>query len=102
MTAPAIETHTPDAPKFPDVKVELVGQDGNAVSIIGRVQQAMRRAGKSSEDIKAFVSEATDGDYNHLLQTTMCTVNTLSFEDESDDLSEDDEELYEDSDWDDD
>lgn len=53
------------------IEVKLVGEDGNAFAILGRVSKALRR-GKCSEDfIKAFMKEATSGDYNHLLQTVM-------------------------------
>jgi len=61
--------------KFPKVKVKLVGQDGNAFAIIGRVRKAMREAGVSNEEIKAYVDEATSGNYGHLLQVTMKTVD---------------------------
>ena len=48
--------------------VKLVGKDGNAFSILGRVRKALRRAGQ--EDlIEEFTNEATNGDYDHLLQT---------------------------------
>lgn len=57
--------------KYPEVKVELVGQDGNAFAIIGRVSQALRRAGVKSEEVDAFRTEAMSGDYNHLLGTCM-------------------------------
>jgi hypothetical protein len=32
-------------PKYPHVKVKLVGHDGNAFTVLGRVTQAMRRHG---------------------------------------------------------
>lgn len=35
--------------KFPNVKVRLVGEDGNAFSIMGKVTGAMRKAGISKE-----------------------------------------------------
>ncbi len=52
------------------IRVELVGHDGNAFAIIGRVSQALRRGGHS-ELVKEFQEEAMSGDYNHLLQTCM-------------------------------
>lgn len=61
-------------PKFPHVKVALVGQDGNAFAILGAVQREMRRGGVSAEDVKAYVDDATSGDYDHLLRVTMQTV----------------------------
>ncbi|MFA5558163.1 MAG: hypothetical protein WDA59_01700 [Methanofastidiosum sp.] len=57
--------------KYPDVEVELIGQDGNAFLILGKVQKALRRAGVSEEEVKQYYEEATAGDYNHLLRTTM-------------------------------
>ena len=54
-----------------DVTVKLVGEDGNAFAILGRVNRALRKAGASKEEQQAFQKEATAGDYNHLLQTAM-------------------------------
>lgn len=51
--------------------VKLVGEDGNAFSVLGRAAKAMKRAGWKKEDIDAFYNEATSGDYNHLLATVM-------------------------------
>lgn len=60
--------------KYPHVEVELIGQDGNAFLILGRVQKALRRAGVPQAEIDAYMDEATSGDYDHLLATTMKTV----------------------------
>jgi hypothetical protein len=57
--------------KYPDVKVQLTGQNGNAFAIIGAVQKAMRRANIPDEEIKAFNAEATSGDYDNVLVTCM-------------------------------
>ena len=57
--------------KHPEVKVKLVGEDGNAFAIIGRIRQALRRAKVSHEEIEEFTQEATNGDYDHVLQTAM-------------------------------
>ena len=51
-------------------KVKLVGEDGNAFAIMGRVQQALKQAGLQ-EQAEQYVEEATQGDYDHLLQVTM-------------------------------
>lgn len=40
--------------KFPDVHVQLSGEDGNVFSIIGRVSQALRRAGCAPSEIETF------------------------------------------------
>jgi len=63
-------------PKYPDCKVQLSGEDGNAFFIIGRTSKALRRAGAPKEDIDAYIAEATSGDYDHVLQTTMRWVAT--------------------------
>lgn len=63
--------------RFPNVEVELSGQDGNAFFILGRVQQALRRAGATPEQLKEFMDEATSGDYDHLLQTVMRWVEVV-------------------------
>lgn len=60
-------------PKF-DIPVRLIGQDGNAFAIIGRVTRAMRDNGCTPEDVNTFLTEATSGDYDHLLRTVMATV----------------------------
>ena len=56
------------------VKVRLIGEDGNAFMVLGKVRAALRRAGCGQEFIKAFTDEATGGDYNHLLATVMQVV----------------------------
>jgi hypothetical protein len=33
-------------PRYPDITVKLVGENGNAYNILGRCRQAMRRAGR--------------------------------------------------------
>ena len=58
-------------PKYPDIRVKLVGEDGNAFSIIGRVTKALRNASVSDEERKKFQAEATAGDYDNVLQTAM-------------------------------
>ena len=51
--------------------VKLVGTDGNAFAILGKVTGALRRAGHTPEEVKQFQDEATAGDYDHVLQTCM-------------------------------
>lgn len=53
-----------------DVTVKLIGEDGNAYAILGRVKTALERAGHK-ELAKEYIAEATKGDYNALLATTM-------------------------------
>lgn len=51
-----------------DVKVKLVGTDGNAFAILGKVNGALKRAGHK-ELAQEFMTEAMSGDYDHLLAT---------------------------------
>lgn len=62
----------PQEEKFPktDITVKLVGTDGNAFALIGKVRQALRRGGYG-ELVEEFTKEATSGDYDHVLQTIM-------------------------------
>ena len=57
------------------IRVPLVGQDGNAFAIIGRVANAMRSAGVDADVIAHYQDDATSWDYNHLLATTLEYVN---------------------------
>ena len=52
-------------------KLVLVGEDGNAFFILGRARKVARTAGWDTEKIEKFTSEATSGNYDHLLQTCM-------------------------------
>ena len=56
-------------PKYPEIKVQLVGLDGNAYSIMGRVSAALKEAGIAKEEIDEYYAESTSGDYDHLLRT---------------------------------
>lgn len=69
-------------PKY-DVIVTLSGNDGNAFYILGRVKSALRehfmllgmnREARTNE-LELFMEEATEGDYDQLLQTCMRWVN---------------------------
>jgi len=62
--------------KYPHVSIPLSGESGNAHSIVGRVVAALRRADVSEAEIQTFKTEAFSGDFDHLLQTVMVTVET--------------------------
>jgi hypothetical protein len=64
-------TEDPQQPRYPDVQVQLTGEDGNAFAILGRTAHALRSAGVPQDEIDDYFAEATSGDYDHLLQTTM-------------------------------
>lgn len=53
-----------------NIKVRLVGEDGNAFAILGKVSKALKRAGHR-DLAEEFLKDATAGDYNELLQTVM-------------------------------
>lgn len=57
--------------KHPNITVPLVGEDGNAFAILGRVKRIMRRAGLPDSEWEAFHAEATSGNYDNLLVTVM-------------------------------
>jgi hypothetical protein len=50
------------------IKVRLSGMDGNAFSIMGRVQDALRKAGATKEELDQYFAESTSGDYDNLLR----------------------------------
>lgn len=58
--------------KHPEVRVRLIGTDGNIFALIGRVRRAMGKARLPSEEIDKFSQEVTDsGSYDQALQTIM-------------------------------
>jgi hypothetical protein len=65
-----------EMPKY-DIEVELVGHDGNAFAIMGRVQRALKEAGASQEELKQYYAESTSGDYDNLLRVAMDWVEVI-------------------------
>ena len=61
--------------KYPGIKLQLSGQDGNAFSIIAHCMSVMEKNKLLKEEIKKFRDEATSGDYDHLLQVCMAWFN---------------------------
>jgi hypothetical protein len=61
--------------KYPEIEVQLTGQDGNAYAIMGAVQKALRKAEVSKDEIDEYLKESMSGDYNHLLRTAMAWVS---------------------------
>jgi hypothetical protein len=56
--------------------VQLTGESGNAFAILCRVHRAIL-CSNHPELAEAFMHEATDGDYDHLLSTCMRYVDVL-------------------------
>lgn len=51
-------------------KVKLIGENGNAFLILGKVIFAMKKAGFSKEKIQEYKDKATSGNYDTLLAVT--------------------------------
>lgn len=51
--------------------VGLSNSNGNAFSIIGKCQRALKRAGYTNKQVEEFTKEASSGDYDHVIQTAM-------------------------------
>lgn len=56
-------------PKYPDVEVQLSGEEGNAFMMIGKTRRALKRHGVGDEEIEQFSTEATSGDYDNVINT---------------------------------
>lgn len=55
-----------------DVKVKLIGKDGNAFMVLGTVLKEMRRKKVERQIIDEYMKKkATSGDYDNLLRVTM-------------------------------
>lgn len=74
----------PDGVRYPHCYVQLVGKDGNAYAIMGRMQAELRRHMKHDLDwprdkvvaeLACYQAASTEGDYNHLLRTAMAWAN---------------------------
>ncbi len=68
-----------------DIKVRIIGADGNVFCLLGICRRALGRAGKI-ELWDEFYKEATSGDYNHALATiadwfVVCSVDESEDED---------------------
>lgn len=57
--------------------VNLIGEDSNAFAIMGNVSGALKRAGADKEYVDKYITEATSGDYNHLLAVSMEYVDVI-------------------------
>jgi hypothetical protein len=63
-------------PKFPDVEVQLTGEDGNAFFIIGRVSKALKRAGHADAAEEFSKQAFATGSYDEMLRLCCATVQT--------------------------
>lgn len=57
--------------KYPEIEVQLSGQDGNAFAVMGAVSNALRKGGVSKDEINEYTTQSMSGDYENLLRTAM-------------------------------
>lgn len=60
--------------RYPQVVVQLTGEDGNAGRIMGAVSEGLRRAGVPAAEITEYRRESLLGDYDNLLRVAMSWV----------------------------
>lgn len=53
------------------IKLDLVGLDGNAFSLMGAFSKQARKEGWTKEEIEIVMIKCESGDYNNLLNTLM-------------------------------
>ena len=53
------------------IKLDLVGLDGNAFSLMGAFQKQAKHEGWSKEEIDAVLNKCMGGDYDELLATLL-------------------------------
>ena len=63
--------------KYPEITVQLTGNDGNAFAIMGAVRRALKRAKVSADEIAEYTKQSTSGDYDNLLRVAMSWVTVL-------------------------
>ena len=68
-----------------DIKVKIIGADGNIFNLLGICRRALQKA-KRMDLWDEFYAEATSGDYNHALATiadwfVVCSVDESEDED---------------------
>ena len=64
-------------PKYPNITVQLTGNDGNAFAIMGAVRKALKREKVSADEISEYTKQSTSGDYDNLLRVAMSWVTVL-------------------------
>ncbi len=64
------------------IKLNLVGQEGNAFNLMGVFRRQARKEGWTQEEIKEVLDKCMEGDYNHLLVTLMDVCEDVDEDDE--------------------
>ena len=65
------------APRFPNVKVKLVGQPTGKLRIVIRTTAALRKAGIAEREIDLYQKEALAGNFDNCLAVTLAWVGLL-------------------------
>lgn len=63
--------------KYPEIEVQLTGNDGNAFAVMGEVKRALKRAKVSADEISEYTKQSMSGDYDNLLRVAMSWVTVL-------------------------
>ena len=63
--------------KYPEIEVQLTGNDGNAYAIMGVVRQALKQANVSKDEVAEYTKQSMSGDYDNLLRVAMSWVTVL-------------------------
>ena len=56
-------------------KIDMQCLPGNAVEIISAVRWALREAGNDQAVLDSYFTQATSGDYDHMLRVTIAFTN---------------------------
>ena len=62
-------------------KYTLADVDGNAFAIMAYVRSAMKREGKSNEEVNNYIKDAQSDDYRHLIEVSVEMCEKLNGED---------------------
>lgn len=60
-----------ETPTYPHIEVKLLGENSSVKNVLRICEKAMKKAGLSEKEVTRFMTEAQQGDYNHLLCTCM-------------------------------
>ena len=58
-------------PRYPDIHVKLVDQDGEGFAILARCREAMGKAELPIAEVNKFLADGTAGHYDDLLGAVM-------------------------------
>jgi hypothetical protein len=62
-------------PKYPNVKIKIVGLPADKLSIVDTTTLALRKANVSEPEINVYQEEALAGDFDNCLAVTLATVD---------------------------